>query len=126
VGRAARNVNGTVILYADRVTRSMEVCINETDRRRKIQEQYNREHGITPASIKKNISEIRRSVYERDYVTIEPDEELPEVKDLSELERMVAELRAEMKRAAKDLEFERAAQLRDKIKDLEKMDIFLG
>ncbi|HUT52019.1 MAG TPA: excinuclease ABC subunit UvrB [bacterium] len=126
VGRAARNVNGTVILYADRVTRSMEVCMNETNRRRKIQEEYNREHGITPASIKKNISEIRRSVYERDYVTIEPEEDLPAVKDAGELERMIAELRAEMRKAAKDLQFERAASLRDKIKDLEKMDIFLG
>jgi excinuclease ABC subunit B len=126
VGRAARNVNGTVILYADRVTRSMEVCIRETNRRRVLQEEYNREHNITPQTIKKNIQEIRESVFEMDYLTIEPEEELPEVKDLSELQRLTAELRAEMKKAAQALEFERAAKIRDQLRDLEKMNIFFS
>ena len=125
-GRAARNVNGTVILYADHVTRSMQVCMDETNRRRALQEAYNLEHGITPTTIVKNIQEIRDSIYEADYVTVEPEDELPAVKDQSELERMLGDLKTEMKKAAKNLEFERAAQLRDKIKELSRMDIFLG
>ena len=98
----------------------------ETERRRKIQEDYNREHKITPQTIRKNIQEIRQSVYEMDYLTVEPEDELPDVKDATQLERMISELRSEMKKAASELEFEKAARLRDKIKDLQRMDIFLG
>jgi len=126
VGRAARNVEGTVILYADKITRSMRVCIDETNRRRSIQEAYNTEHGITPQTIRKNIFEIRESIHEADYVTIGPDEELPDVKDTGELEKMIEGLRKQMKKAAEDLEFEKAADLRDRIKKLEEMELKVG
>ncbi len=126
VGRAARNVDGTVILYADKITRSMKVCIEETERRRKIQEEYNKKHGITPETIKKNIGEIRRSVPERDYVTVLLEADLPEVEDKADLERIIKDLRNQMKAAAEKLEFEEAAELRDKIKRLEEMEIMAG
>src|SRR4029078_4754050 len=76
IGRAARNVNGRALMYADTMTDSMRTAISESDRRRGIQEAYNREHGITPASIVKSIDEVMSSVYERDYVTVptSPDE----------------------------------------------------
>ncbi len=122
-GRAARNVNGTVILYADAVTRSMQACMEETNRRRVIQEQYNRERGITPRTIKKNIQQIRVSIYEQDYVTIEPEAGPAPARDRTELESMIAGLRQEMKEAARELEFERAAELRDRIKDLERTEV---
>jgi len=125
VGRASRNVEGTVILYADKVTRSMEACVNETERRRKIQAAYNKKHKITPRTIVKNIQEIRESVYEADYVTIELEQEY-QVANRGELEKIIAGLRAEMRAAAEDMEFERAAELRDKIKGLEKMDVLRG
>jgi len=123
-GRAARNVNGAVILYADAVTRSMHKCIEETNRRREIQEKYNEEHGITPRTIKKNIQQIRESVYEMDYVTIEPGRPPVDAKDWAELEGVISDLRKEMKQAAEELEFERAAELRDRIKELERLEAF--
>ncbi len=127
VGRAARNVDGTVILYADNMTRSMRVCIDETNRRRSIQEAYNKEHGITPQTIQKNIFEIRESVYEADYVTVgQETSDLPDVKDTGELEEMIEGLRKQMKKAAEDLDFEHAAELRDKIKRLEEMELKVG
>jgi excinuclease ABC subunit B len=128
-GRAARNVRGKVILYADVVTASMRDAIDETRRRRVKQALYNEEHGITPETIVKNIHEILVSVYEADYVKI------PEVADkadervgyasLEEAEKKIRSLEAEMKEAAHRLEFERAAELRDLIKALRKAEILL-
>ena len=124
IGRAARNVNGTVILYADTVTHSMRRAIDETNRRRNLQEQFNREHGITPQTVKKAIQESLIEICESDYVTIpvaaEGEEEYRTAEDLS---RAVARLRREMRDAAKDLEFERAAELRDRLQHLEAREI---
>lgn len=121
-GRAARNVNGRVILYADSITDSMRRAIDETLRRRKLQKAYNEEHGITPSTIKKAISDVMHSIYERDYAPVPSteDEELsPE-----EIGRMVTRLRREMLSAAKKLDFERAAELRDRASALEKKGLF--
>ncbi len=125
-GRAARNVRGEVILYADRVTDSMKVTLAETERRRKIQEEYNRTHGITPESIKKSIRELLQTVWERDYYTVEVAREREEAYASTEaLEARVKELEAAMKDAAKRLDFERAAELRDSIKALKKQELTL-
>lgn len=114
IGRAARNVDGKVIMYADKITKSMNYAITETYRRREIQQAYNKEHGITPQSVKKEI----RNIIE---VTKVAEDGLPyEVADLEMEEEIldIGELEAQMKKAASDLDFERAAQLRDKIKAL--------
>ncbi len=123
-GRAARNIRGRVILYGDIVTRSMEVTISETMRRRKIQEQFNTEHGITPESIRKGISDILGSVYEKDYVTI-PMVAEPETPYIAkkQVPKLIKKLRKEMVDAAKKLEFERAAELRDQILRLEQTEL---
>src|SRR3954471_24152527 len=127
VGRAARNVNGRAIMYADHVTDSMRLAIGETDRRRAIQEAYNLEHGITPASIVKRIDEVMTSVYERDYVTAcTTADEAGLFKTHGELEAHVATLHAQMKAAAANLEFEKAATLRDRIKQLKSRDLGLA
>jgi len=120
-GRAARNVNGTVIFYADTVTESMEKAIKETERRRRLQEEYNRQHGITPTTIKKSIHQILTSVYEADYYTVPlvEEEKLP-YKSPRELEQEISRLEKEMKSAADALEFEKAALIRDEIKELKK------
>jgi excinuclease ABC subunit B len=120
IGRAARNVNGTVILYADKRTDSIERTLAETDRRRAVQERYNAEHGITPQTVKKQISSLRDSIWEADYVTVPKRTERaePEV-PAHELPRLIEDLRREMQRAAKALEYERAAELRDRIRVLE-------
>ncbi|MBW1680858.1 MAG: excinuclease ABC subunit UvrB [Deltaproteobacteria bacterium] len=119
-GRAARNVNGTVILYADEITPSIRRSIDECERRRRIQEAYNLEHGITPATVQKNIEDVLGSVYEADYVTVPTvqEEEVPYLPP-DRAEEMVAELRRKMLAAARELEFEEAARLRDRIRDLE-------
>lgn len=120
-GRAARNINGRVILYADSVTNSMERAIAETNRRRKLQEQYNLENNITPRSIKKDISRIFESIYEADYVTVpKPSEAKTMFGSRDELARLIEGLESEMRAAAKELAFERAAQLRDEIRQLKK------
>ncbi len=125
-GRAARNVRGEVILYADRVTNSMKVTLVETERRRKIQEEYNRTHGITPESIKKSIRELLQTVWERDYYTVEVAREREEAYASTEaLEARVKDLEAAMKDAAKRLDFERAAELRDSIKALKRKELTL-
>ncbi|MBI2153104.1 MAG: excinuclease ABC subunit UvrB [Candidatus Rokubacteria bacterium] len=125
-GRAARNVRGEVILYADRMTESMKTTIAETERRRKVQEEYNRQHGITPESIKKSIRELLQTVWERDYYTVEVAREREEAYASSEaLEARVKELEAAMKEAARRLDFERAAELRDRIKALKKKELTL-
>jgi excinuclease ABC subunit B len=120
IGRAARNVEGMALLYADKVTDSMKVAIDETNRRRSLQEAYNREHGITPESIVKNITELLSSVYEHDYAAIPEVEEEPEERYRS-LEDITAEIKAlekQMRAAAKALEFEKAAEVRDRVKAL--------
>ncbi len=114
VGRAARNINGRVIMYADTVTRSMKGAIDETNRRREIQSRYNEEHGITPEGIKKRVADI---------IEIgKKAERTVEKKKLTRLERekLISELTAEMRAAAKTLEFEKAAYLRDRINELRK------
>ena len=116
-GRAARNVNGRVIMYADVETQSMRTALDEMQRRRARQEAYNREHGITPTSIIKEIDDVLSSVYERDYVTVpvvrEAEEEFA---TQAELDAHLRSLEADMRAAAANLEFERAAALRDKIR----------
>ena len=122
-GRAARNVNGEVIFYADVITGSLKKAIDETIRRRQIQEQYNRVMNITPETIKSNIKDIVSSIYESDYwtVTVAEEEAVYSLDD-----RTLKRLENEMKEAARDLEFERAARIRDKIKELKKKMIEVG
>jgi excinuclease ABC subunit B len=124
IGRAARHVNGRAILYADTMTDSMRRAIAETDRRRARQEAYNAEHGITPASIVKNIGDILSSVYERDYVTVprEPDER-DRFRSRAELDAAITDLERQMREAAASLEFERAASLRDRLRRLRNPDL---
>jgi len=120
-GRAARNVEGTVIFYADVMTNSMQAALAETARRRQLQLAYNREHGITPETIKKSIQDVLASIYERDYYTVPALREGEiEYVPLEEIPALVAQLDKEMRAAAKRLEFEKAADLRDKIAALEK------
>ena len=125
IGRAARNVGGTVILYADKMTRSMEGAINETNRRREKQEAYNAEHGITPETIKRGIRDILASIYERDYVDLTESPELGLPKALRRMDRRelpgeIEKMRAQMFRYARDLDFEKAADLRDQVAAAEK------
>jgi excinuclease ABC subunit B len=120
IGRAARNVNGSVILYADQHTESLRRTLDETNRRRALQERYNAEHGITPQSIRKRISSLRDSIWEADYVTVPTVRERPEPGiPPHELPGRIEGLRREMQAAAKALEFERAAELRDRLRALE-------
>jgi excinuclease ABC subunit B len=127
IGRAARNVEGMAILYADHETDSMKAAIDETNRRRALQEAYNREHGITPESIHKNIAEVLASVYEADYAPIPEVEEAPEerFRTVDELEKETRALEKKMREAAKALEFEKAAELRDRIKRLREREFGL-
>jgi excinuclease ABC subunit B len=125
-GRAARNVFGTVILYADRVTRSMQRAVDETNRRRRLQTAFNEEQGITPETIRKDITNILTSVYEADYVTVPTvSEALPEFQSMDDLDHVIQELESEMKRAIRELAFERAAELRDQLKELRALDLDL-
>ena len=126
-GRAARNVQGRVIMYADTVTQSMRSAIDETDRRRGLQAAYNREHGITPTSIVKDIDEVFSSVYERDHVTNSAVKDEREVfRTQAELDAHLAALEADMRAAAANLEFEKAAVLRDRVRSLRKQDLGLA
>ena len=125
-GRAARNINGRVLMYGDSVTRSMQACIDETGRRRVKQLAYNEEHGITPETVKKGLRSILESIEEKDYVTVpgvaEAGEEYIAPK---EIPKLVKKLRKEMLTAAKELNFEKAAALRDRVKKLEAMELAL-
>ncbi len=126
-GRAARNVSGKAILYADAMTDSMKRAISETDRRRGIQKRYNQKHGITPQSIRKSIDEVLASVCERDYLDFSRVEEdkaaylSPQKRkeQIDKLERLMSE-------AAKNLEFEKAAAFRDELKKLKKRALEIG
>ncbi len=121
-GRAARNVAGKVVMYADTITRSIQACLDETSRRRLIQQQYNSENNITPETIKKTISNVLGSIYEADYVTVparRKDRPMPLKEE--NLPELIAGLTKEMKEAAQNMEFERAAALRDEIKELNKI-----
>ncbi len=123
IGRAARNVDGRVLLYADHMTESLERAIEETNRRRAKQTTWNEENGVTPESIKHGISDVMQTVYEADYVTVDLGIS-GEGGDMT-LEERMADLESRMKTAAADLEFEEAARLRDEIRRLEAMDLGL-
>jgi excinuclease ABC subunit B len=149
IGRAARNVDGKVILYADKVTGSMERAMAETQRRREKQEKYNLDHGITPQSVKSHIKDILDSVYEKDSLTIDPrdpmsfkrgaggamDRRRLAGKGVSEdsapffghnLKAVIADMEKQMREAAADLEFETAARLRDEIKRLQETELLIA
>jgi excinuclease ABC subunit B len=123
IGRAARNIEGRVILYADRMTGSLESAIGETDRRRAKQQAFNEANGITPESIRKQIGDILRHVAERDHVTIDLGADAPAALAGKSLKAYIGELEARMKEAAANLEFEEAARLRDEIRRLETAEL---
>ena len=127
-GRAARNVNGKVIMYADTVTSSMARAIRETDRRRKIQKKYNKDNDITPTSIKKSVTDILATIYEADYYTVPVETTEEELSIAPEkIPKRIAALGREMKEAAKKLLYEDAAKKRDEIKKLRELEIkYLG
>ncbi len=126
-GRAARNLNGKVILYADQVTGSMQRAIDETRRRRKVQEEYNRKHGITPRTILKPVDTSLLEMVQMDYYEVPVvAEELERYSSPEELEQEIESLRTQMKAAAQRFEFEQAAALRDRIKELQRKQLELG
>lgn len=126
-GRAARNVAGKVIMYADKITKSIQACLDETKRRRLIQLKYNEDNHITPETIKKTISNVLGSIYEADYVTIPVNAKGRIIPDREEdLPALIKARTAEMKQAAKNLEFEKAASLRDEIKELNAVLLQMG
>lgn len=127
-GRAARNINGRVLMYADNITGSMQACIDETRRRRQRQLAYNRENGITPETVIKSMRTILGSIEEKDYYT--PPGSVAEMQEdyavrAKDIPKTVKKLRKEMLAAAKELDFERAAELRDRVKKLEEMELAL-
>ncbi len=126
-GRAARNTDGRVILYGDHVTDSMRLALEETGRRRRIQAEYNETHGITPESIKKGIPELEYKMVQADYVSLDlAAESVPVYENTGEKGALIERLEAEMKAAAKELEFERAAVLRDRIRALKMKELEVG
>ena len=131
IGRAARNVHGKVILYADRITASMRYAIDETNRRRELQARYNEEHGITPRSVERAILRIGEQAHApeadyRDQAALADRAAKIRIDSPADLRAKIDELRQEMKRAADDLDFERAADLRDQARELESLDLALG
>jgi len=125
IGRAARHINGTVILYADSVTGSMRRALDETNRRRRLQAAFNKKHGITPQTVVKSLGARLVEVYEADYVTVPLVAEKAGKYKPDDIPRLVQQLKKEMKRAAENLEFEKAAELRDRIRELEEREIGL-
>ena len=124
IGRAARNIDSKVILYADKKTKSIEGAISETNRRRRKQMVYNKERGITPASIKKDIHNILETVYEKDSYTVRIDEEIDE-SNKKNMQSYISNLEEQMLKHASDLEFEEAAKIRDKLKKIKLRDLGL-
>jgi excinuclease ABC subunit B len=126
-GRAARHIAGQVIMYADKVTKAIQACLEVTKRRRKIQRTYNEENNITPESIRKTIHNILGSVYEADYATVPlvAEGKIPYDSE-QEIPAVISRLKQEMKQAAAELEFEKAAEIRDQIKELTTMMLALG
>jgi excinuclease ABC subunit B len=121
-GRASRNAHGKVIMYADTVTKSMKASIDETNRRRKIQQAYNRTHNITPETIQKDIIQTFNFGNDRvDNANDQVAEAVAAYTSLDDIDAVIVSLKKEMNKAAKDLEFERAAELRDEIKALQKL-----
>jgi excinuclease ABC subunit B len=121
-GRASRNAHGKVIMYADTVTKSMKASIDETNRRRKIQQAYNRTHNITPETIQKDITQTFNFGNDRvDSANDQVAETAAAYTSLDDIDAVIVSLKKEMNKAAKDLEFERAAELRDEIKALQKL-----
>jgi excinuclease ABC subunit B len=125
IGRAARNVKGTVILYADGMTDSMRRAIGETNRRRGLQAEFNKKHGITPQTVVRSLGTSLVEAYEADYVTVPVAAEGEERYRPDEIARMILKMKKEMKQAATQLDFEKAAELRDRIKQMEEREIGL-
>jgi len=126
IGRAARNVEGRVILYADTMTRSLKAAIDETNRRRAKQVAWNEANGITPQTIRRQINDIIRSVAERDYVTVDLGQDAPAQLTGMDLHAYIGQLEKRMREAAANLEFEEAARLRDEIRKLEDKELGLA
>ncbi|MFT7596632.1 MAG: excinuclease ABC subunit B [Paracoccaceae bacterium] len=126
IGRAARNAEGRVIMYADRITGSMERALGETDRRRAKQVAYNEEHGITPATIQKNVDDILSGLYKGDTDQSRVTAKIDKPLHGANLEAVLDGLRTDMRKAAENLEFEEAARLRDEVKRLEAVDLLVS
>jgi excinuclease ABC subunit B len=122
-GRAARNVRGEVIMYADRVTESMATTIRETERRRELQAAYNAAHGITPESVQSSIRELLQTIYERDYYTVEVEDRTETFASAADLLKRIDEVESRMREAARRLDFEQAAELRDRLRALRKLQV---
>ena len=126
IGRAARNIDGRVLLYADVMTRSLRAAVEETERRRNKQRSWNEANGITPFSVRKQIGKVLESVFEQDYVTVAPIKDTDATEFVGkDLKSSIADLEKRMRAAASNLEFEQAARLRDEIKRLEAMQLGL-